>query len=129
MSVSSNVNIGDILKVVDLVGSALQRYHAAYEEAKALAAKAGATEQDLRDADARYLRRYEDPLAGKPKPSEPSLYDAWVDDPGDEKLLEGDHVYGPNTDTGQVYINKGGPIKVGGLPGWPPPLIRVVHKG
>ena len=64
-----------------------------------------------------------------PAPIPPAVderYGRWSEDHGDEVLEPGDHVYGRESDD-QVYVVKGGPIRLGGG-GAPKPenLLRVV---
>lgn len=54
------------LQVLEILGGVAMRATAAYQKARALAAKDGVSPADLDDADARFLKVYEDPLAENP---------------------------------------------------------------
>src|SRR5688500_12543202 len=69
------------------------------------------------------------PALPEPPPTPPAVderYGRWSEDHGDEVLESGDNVYGRESDD-QVYVVKGGPIRLGGG-GAPKPenLLRVV---
>jgi hypothetical protein len=67
----SSVEAADVLKFLTLAGTMYQNAHRGYQEAKALAAKAGVSKTDLDAADARFGRVFADPLASPVWPGTP----------------------------------------------------------
>ena len=58
----SQVTASDALKLLSIAGGLLINAKQGYDEARALAKKAGVSEEDMDKADARFARVYEDPL-------------------------------------------------------------------
>ena len=68
----SSVNPADILKLLSLVGEVALTAKKGYDEARALAQKAGVSEGDMDKADARFARVFTDPLKQGPQAPTPS---------------------------------------------------------
>jgi len=66
MSSGVTITPEEITALIETVGSLAAHGLDAYSQAKALAAKAGVTKEDLDAADARFIKPYTDPLAPKP---------------------------------------------------------------
>lgn len=126
-----SVPIGEIITLLNTAGQVAAKAIEAYNKARELASKTeGVSPRDIADADARWLRVYEDPLKPEPgtEPAQPApnngdMYEKWMDDPGDERLLANDYVYGHSEDE-RVFIHRNGPMT--GFPGGPEFLVRVV---
>ena len=58
----SQVTASDALKLLSVAGGLLLNAKQGYDEARALAKKAGVSEEDMDKADGRFARVYEDPL-------------------------------------------------------------------
>lgn len=58
--------MNEYLALLQILGPLVARAYDAYNKARELAAQNGVSEADLTAADARFLKHYDDPLAGEP---------------------------------------------------------------